>query len=129
MRLLYNPLDEVLGAGAEATLESQRGGRQLSAVVTLFPGRLWGVGAAFRIQFGPVIRRWRIEFGFDLGLILYPSRLNLAVEFATQVLGFSFPVGPVRVKVKLLTASAYANFFSNPLVLVPALGAGLGVEY
>ncbi len=129
MRFLYNPIDEVLGPVGELTFGSQRGGRRLAALVTVFPGRQWGVGAALRLLFGPVIKRWRIEFGFDLGVIVYPSRLHVAVEAATQVLGFSFPVGPVRVKITLLNVALYANFFSRPMALVPAIGAGFGVEY
>ena len=129
MRFIYDPIVDVVGPGAELTFGSQREGRHLGALVTFFPGRQWGVGGALRILFGPVIKRWRIEFGFDLGAILYPSRLQVAFEVSTQVLGFSFPAGPVRVKIKLLTAGLYANFFSRPIVVLPALGAGFGVEY
>ena len=129
MRFLYNPLDELIGPGAEFSFGSQSGGRQLAVLLTLFPGRQWGVGAAARIMFGPVIKRWRIEFGFDFGAILYPSRMQGAFEVSTQVLGFSFPAGPVRVKIKLFNAAVYANLFSRPVVFIPALGAGFGVEY
>ena len=129
MRFTYDPVADVVGPGAELTFGSQAGGRHLGVLFTLFPGRQWGVGSALRILFGPVIRRWRIEFGFDLGVIVYPSHWRVAFELSTQALGFSFPVGPVRVKIKLLTAGLYANFISTPIVVLPALGAGFGVEY
>jgi hypothetical protein len=129
MRFIYDPVDDVVGPGGELTFGMQKGGRQLGALFTLYPGRQVGVGGALRVLFGPVIKRWRIEFGFDLGVIIYPSRLQVAFEVSTQVLGFSFPVGPVRVKIKLLTAGLYGNFVSNPIVVLPALGAGFGVEY
>ena len=75
--------------------------------------------------------RVRVEplSGFDVGVILYPSHTRVAFEATTQVIGFSFPIGPERVKVKLLTAGLYANFFTTPIALIPALGAGLGAEY
>ena len=129
MRFIYDPVDDIVGPGAELTFGSQSCGRHLGALFTFFPGRQWGVGGALRVLFGPVIKRWRIEFGFDLGVILYPSHLRVAFEVSTQVLGFSFPVGPVRVKIKLRTAGLYANFVSKPIVILPALGAGFGVEY
>lgn len=129
MRFIWNPLDEVVGPGAELNFGSQSGGRRLAALLTVFPGRQWGVGGALRILFGPVIKRWRIEFGFDLGAIVYPAHLQAAFEVSTRVLGFSFPAGPVRVNVQLLTAAVYVNFFSKPISGVPALAAGFGVEY
>ena len=129
LRIVYNPIEEVVGPLVELNFGSQNGGRRLAALLTLVPGRLAGVGGALRILFGPVIQRWRIEFGFDLGVTVFPSRGQVAFDVSTQVLGFSFPAGPVRVSAKLLTVGIYANFLANPISFVPAIGAGVGVEY
>lgn len=129
MRFIWNPVDDVVGPAGELNFGNQSGGVRLGGLFTLFPGRNWGVGGALRVLFGPVIYRWRIEFGFDLGAIIYPTHLQTAIEVTHRVLGFSFPAGPVRVNVQLLTAGLYMNFVSNPIAVIPTLTAGFGVEY
>ncbi|MFZ5468669.1 MAG: hypothetical protein ACOZIN_04450, partial [Myxococcota bacterium] len=129
LRLLYVPEDQVIGPALELALNNQSGASRTSVVLTAYPGPDWGFGASARLGFGPSLSFGRFELGFDIGMVLVPTKLILAYEGQAHLLGFSFPAGPVRLVLRLASVGLYGTLTTEPMVMRGAVSAGMAVEY